>query len=1184
MSFTLQDRQQLLQRIADTIPGILYLFDLEGHRNLYINRSVGELLGYPAAEVIAMGESFTQKIMHPEDFTRLLEHIEKLQAIQTDESLSFEYRMRHRDGNWRWFWSQDTVFQRTEAGVPRLVLGTAIDISDRKQSEADLQEAAEIDAFCIALNDALCPLTDVDEIQAAAARVLGESLRASRVAYAEVLPNLEQVIVHQSYTHGVSELSGIFDAEAYGRDLIQDYSLGRQLIIQNIQQSSRYSDDAKARFAAIEIASIFDVPLIKDGQLVALLIVHQSTPREWTRSDARRIKETAERTWAAVERARAEAALRRSQAKYRLLFDSMDQGFCLCEMLFDPQGNPLDYRFLEVNSVFESMTGLRGAAGKTALALVPELEHYWIEIYANVVRTGEPVRFENQSVSMNRWFDVNAFALEQSNQFAILFTNITERKRSERERDRFLAVGSDLQVITSTNGYFRWVSPAFEQALGWTSGEMTTRPWREFVYLDDTEATLAEVEKLFSGEATLSFENRFRCKDGSYRWLLWKAQPYLEEQVLYGAAVDITDRKLTEAALQQSEERSRNILESITDGFFALNQDWQFTYINKAAERLLDRSNLELAGKSLWTEYAALKGTEFERIYRAAMSDRVVGSTTAFYAEHQRWYEVRAYPALSGITVYFRNITERLRSEAALRESEERYRSLFESIDEGFCVIEVLFENGIANDYRFLEINPAFEQQTGLIQATGKTIRELVPDIEPFWFDIYANVLKTGEPMRFQDHSAVMNRWFDIYAFRLDPAENCKVAILFQDVTERRRIEIDREQLLIREQAAREAADRANRIKDEFLAVLSHELRTPLNPILGWIRLLQTGRLDPDRQRDALTTIERNAKLQSQLIEDLLDISRIIQGKLALNPTIVDLTSIIAAAVETVRLAAEAKQIRLKLDLNPTTPVSGDPARLQQVVWNLLTNAVKFTPNGGQVTIALNAVDRLAEIRVIDTGKGIQPDFLLQIFESFQQEDGSTTRKFGGLGLGLAIVRRIVEMHGGIVYAESQGIDQGATFIVQLPMNLQAKPDEPEPISPHSTRENELSHLTILLVDDDLDTRELQAFILEQSGATVILAESGQEALQMLDRTLPDLIVSDLGMPEMNGYMLMQQIRARPSDQGGAIPAIAVSAYAGDANQQQAFDVGFQKHLAKPVEPEELIRTVAALARGCSEV
>ncbi|MBD2514375.1 response regulator [Nostoc sp. FACHB-973] len=403
---------------------------------------------------------------------------------------------------------------------------------------------------------------------------------------------------------------------------------------------------------------------------------------------------------------------------------------------------------------------------------------------------------------------------------------------------------------------------------------------------------------------------------------------------------------------------------------------------------------------------------------------------------------------------------------------------------------------------------------------------------------------------------------------------------LQQEIDERHRAEAEREQLLAREQAAREQAEAANRIKDEFLAVLSHELRSPLNPILGWAKLLQSGTLDEQKTKHALATIERNANLQTQLIGDLLDISRILQGKLNLNIGEVDLATTIQSAMETVCLAAQAKSIQIQTVLNEAIgKVAGDSGRLQQIIWNLLTNAIKFTPEGGQVEVRLEQVGSDAQIVVRDTGKGISADFLPYVFDHFRQEEGATTRKFGGLGLGLAIVRHLTELHGGWVTAQSPGIGQGATFIVRIPLMKVAGLDIE--LSPNSLTDglatSPLAGLCILVVDDDADTCDYLSFVLEQAGATVILAASADEALQVLVQSTPDILLSDIGMPDMDGYMLIRQVRSLPSEQGGQIPAIALTAYAGEINQQQAIAAGFQKHLSKPVEPEYLLRTITSL-------
>lgn len=396
------------------------------------------------------------------------------------------------------------------------------------------------------------------------------------------------------------------------------------------------------------------------------------------------------------------------------------------------------------------------------------------------------------------------------------------------------------------------------------------------------------------------------------------------------------------------------------------------------------------------------------------------------------------------------------------------------------------------------------------------------------------------------------------------------------DITERKLAEVEREELLKRSLAAQEQAETANRIKDEFLAVLSHELRTPLNPILGWTSLLRTKKFDPITTERALETIERNAKLQTQLINDLLDISRILRGKLSLTIMPVNLETVISSALETVQLSAQAKSLQIETaNASSVGAVKGDAARLQQVIWNLLSNAIKFTESNGIIQISLTKVGKYAQIQVKDSGKGINTSFLPYVFEHFRQEDGATTRKFGGLGLGLAIARQIVELHGGTLSADSPGVGQGATFTVQIPL-LQTS-DEMPSAKISSKLKVDLDGIKILVVDDDADSREFLNFVLKQEKAIVTTAASGFDALQVFELSIFDIVVSDVGMPGMDGYMLMRQLRRLTAQQAKDIKAIALTAYAGELDRQQAKEAGFHQHLAKPIEIGELVQAIATL-------
>ena len=415
-------------------------------------------------------------------------------------------------------------------------------------------------------------------------------------------------------------------------------------------------------------------------------------------------------------------------------------------------------------------------------------------------------------------------------------------------------------------------------------------------------------------------------------------------------------------------------------------------------------------------------------------------------------------------------------------------------------------------------------------------------------------------------------------------------AKILQDLTERKRAEQERDQLLRREQAARAEAEAANRSKDEFLAILSHELRTPLTAILGWAGILHAGKLDEEKAALALETIERNANLQMQLIEDLLDISRIIRGDISLNVHLVELVPVITAAIEAVQPAADTKAIQLESVLDRKAgPLWGDSDRLQQVVWNLLSNAIKFTPVGGRVEVRLDRLDSLVHIQVSDTGKGISADFLPYVFDRFRQADSTSTRVHKGLGLGLAIARHLVELHGGTIQAESQGEGLGATFTVKLPLKavrsletslasdeFQAHPTIGDRVPLDSPLR--LNGLRVLVVDDEADARKFVSTVLEECGAEVTAVDSVDSALAAIEHFKPDVLVSDIGMPGEDGYALIRKVRELEADIGGRIPAVALTGYARVENHKEALLAGFQLHVAKPVRSAELIAVVASLA------
>ena len=412
---------------------------------------------------------------------------------------------------------------------------------------------------------------------------------------------------------------------------------------------------------------------------------------------------------------------------------------------------------------------------------------------------------------------------------------------------------------------------------------------------------------------------------------------------------------------------------------------------------------------------------------------------------------------------------------------------------------------------------------------------------------------------------------------------------VLEDVGACRRAERELASALAREQELCRSALAASRVKDEFLTTLSHELRTPLNAILGWSHLMREPTFTPDERQNGLAAIERNARVQVALVDELLDLSRIISGKLSLEKRVVDLPAVINAALDAVRPFAHDKEIRLLRVVDTLVPrVLGDPTRLQQVLWNLLANAVKFTPRGGSVVLRALRVESHLEISVADTGIGIAPEFLPFVFERFRQAEEPTTRKHSGLGVGLSIVRHLVELHGGRVSAASAGPDLGATFTLSLPLPALVEAVRPEaggaraaaagPVLP-AVR---LDRLRVLVVDDELDARELVRHVLAVRGAQVETASSAAEAFAFLESFRPEVLISDIGMPREDGYAMMRRIRALPADSGGGVPSIALTAFARSEDRLRAILAGFQTHLPKPVEPAELLAVVAQLALRAS--
>jgi len=542
------------------------------------------------------------------------------------------------------------------------------------------------------------------------------------------------------------------------------------------------------------------------------------------------------------------------------------------------------------------------------------------------------------------------------------------------------------------------------------------------------------------------------------------------------------------------------------------------------------------------------------------------------------------------------DVNARKRAEEALRQQREWLQVTLSSIGDAVIATDT------DGDVTFL--NPVAEALTGWKQeeAQGQPLRKVFNIMNEQTRDTVENpalrAMQEGLIVGLANHTVLIAKDgtempIDDSGAPIKGAEGKVIGavLIFRDITERRLAEKERSTLLVSERAAREKAEAASRSKDEFVAMISHEIRSPLNSILGWAQMLRRGKLDQAETERATEIIERNARAQSQLIEDLLDISRVITGKLTLDVRSVELAQIIEAAMDSIRPAAEAKSIQLRASIESRgSLVSGDPNRLQQIVWNLLSNAVKFTPRHGRVEVSLGRVDSHFQITVSDSGVGISPEFLPFVFDRFSQANTTSERKYGGLGLGLAIVRHLVELHGGTAQADSPGEGRGATFTVTLPVKAlreeMSAPDHAAPSAEYAdtlTDAITLDGLRVMIVDDEAEARDLLTAMLTRRGAEVKACASAAEALEGVESWRPSLLVSDIGMPDEDGYALIGKLRALGPERGGGIPAVALTAYARSEDRMRALASGFQVHVPKPIESGELVVVIASLAGRLSK-
>jgi PAS domain S-box-containing protein len=868
-----------------------------------------------------------------------------------------------------------------------------------------------------------------------------------------------------------------------------------------------------------------------------------------------------------------------------------------------------DFRYTTWNRAMERISGVKreDVLGKCAFEMFPCLKETGEDKYYLEALAGRSVVAENRPYIIAQsgrsgFFDGYYSPRHDENGEVVggvaIIRDVTERKLAEatalddHKRLAFHVENTPLAVIEWDQEFkvLRW-SPAAQKLFGWKAEEVLSKRFSDwdFVVPDDIEVVNQVGHRQNEGKEHHGISrNRNYTKLGNILHCEWYNSALYNEAgklvSVLSLVLDVTVATRIEEALRKSEAQYRLLFESNPQAMWVYDlTTLRFMAVNDAAVLHYGYSRsefLEMTIKDirpredvrLLEDFLASEDAEIEQAgeWRHRKKDGTIINV-----------EIRSSRLIFGGRpaefVLIHDITERKKAESALRISEDRYRDLVDNSHELICTHDL--------EGRVLSVNPWAARVLGYPQDSlvGINIRDgLLPEYREYFDEYLRTVTTEGSArgvMKVRTATGETRLWEYYNTLRTEGVEKPIVRGMAHDATERR-------QALKREKEARMEAEAANRVKDEFLSTLSHELRTPLTAIMGWADLLLHDEVEPKNRRQALETIFRNANSQCQLINDLLEVSRIITGKLRLEFVACELQEVIEAAAESIRPTAEAKGVRLQVLLEPHIgAVFGDSERLQQIVWNLLSNGVKFTQKGGLVQVTLQRINSHVEIVVNDTGVGIRHDFLPHVFDRFRQADGSTTRNYGGLGLGLAIVRHLVELHGGTAWAESSGENQGSRFTVRLPAMTANEEHLPEVLKQPAVamveardhQPSSLSGLRVLVVDDEIDARSLLTTMLERCGAQVVAVGSAREGLESVELWKPDVLIADIGMPVEDGYGLIKKVRALPKERGGLTPALALTAYARTEDRVRALSEGYQVHLAKPVDRFELAAVVTSL-------
>jgi len=897
-----------------------------------------------------------------------------------------------------------------------------------------------------------------------------------------------------------------------------------------------------------------------------------------------------------VSRRMAEAAQQASQARYQQLFNSMDEGFCSIELLFDADNKPIDFRYLKVNAAFEAQTGLPNATGKRVRELIPDLDASWFEVYGAVALTGESTRFVNEVKALDsRWFDVYAFRIDEPQMFrvAVLFRDVTERKLAEtalRQSEAFsrsiLKSSSDCIKVLDLDGNLLSMHSG-QDLLGIDDLQpFLNQPWVNFWTGEDRRAAQAAVNAAASGGAG-AFVGFFRTPRGEAKWWDVIISPILDASDrpvrLLAVSRDVTRRQLAEEALRQSEERWRFALQVAELGAWELN----------LADRTAWRSELH---DQIFGYPAQLPCWSYEDFLGHVVEADRAGVTQSFeqsmtqLESHDRtsecrirrtdgavrwiWVHIKTVRSVEGgagrMFGLVKDITDRKAAEQRLIDSEERLRLAAEAAHFG------MYDRDLGGAH--FHISPQIKQILGYAPDVPldhlQVILHMHPDDQPMGVAAFQRACDPAGDGRLQVEQRIVRcdgtvRWIaSVGRVLFDEAGVPRRSLGFWvDITERRRLELQTQE------QAQVLAELARR-KDEFLAMLSHELRNPLAALSNAFDLLRLQESDGVRPHQTHRIIDRQMRQLKHLVDDLLDVTRITSGSVRLRRAQVSVSDVVARAVETAQPLITQRQHSFKVSL-PLQPLwlDADAARLEQVLVNLLTNAAKYTDEGGHIALSVERQGDAAVLRVRDNGIGIEPELLPRIFGLFTQAERAIDRSQGGLGIGLCLAQRLVELHGGTLEVHSV-FGQGSEFVVRLPVMLAALPPQPQPLINAALVPGK--GCRVLIVDDNVDAVKGLAALLKMSGHTVAVAYDGPSALPAALATPPDVVLLDIGLPGLTGYEVAQQMRREPTLRN--IVLVALTGYGRETDRQLSQEAGFDYHLVKPADFNEIERIVASVA------